>query len=113
MKKEIADKWIAALRSGKYKQTVGVLNSPNEGMCCLGILCEISKLTEWEKSKTLPYADKYMNELKVLPKEVQKWAGLISHNGEFGNGLALSAENDKGKTFSQIATIIETEWESL
>lgn len=42
MKKEIADKWVAALRSGNYKQTTGMLNRNNESFCCLGVLCEIA-----------------------------------------------------------------------
>jgi hypothetical protein len=49
MIKEVADRWVAELRSGKYKQTTGYLNvvrSENEevpvGFCCLGVLCEIA-----------------------------------------------------------------------
>lgn len=49
MIKEVADRWVAELRSGKYRQTTGYLNvvrSENEeypvGFCCLGVLCEIA-----------------------------------------------------------------------
>jgi hypothetical protein len=38
--------WLEALRSGKYKQTVGFLKVQREGerfYCCLGVLCEILK----------------------------------------------------------------------
>lgn len=49
MIKEVADRWVAELRSGKYQQTTGYLNvvrSENEGhpggFCCLGVLCEIA-----------------------------------------------------------------------
>lgn len=38
MPKETLDKWLAALRSGEYKQTPGVLRSLDGGYCCLGVL---------------------------------------------------------------------------
>lgn len=35
-------KWLAALRSGKYKQTNGVLhNYANGGFCCLGVAAHV------------------------------------------------------------------------
>ena len=40
MKKEIADKWIAALRSGEYKQVQAYLHT-QAGYCCLGVLCDV------------------------------------------------------------------------
>ena len=33
-------KWVAALRSGEYKQTIGTLQN-SHGHCCLGVACEI------------------------------------------------------------------------
>lgn len=33
-------KWIDALRSGKYEQAVGMLQN-DRGYCCLGVACEI------------------------------------------------------------------------
>lgn len=37
--KEIAEKWVAALRSGEYKQGIGVLyNKRNNTFCSLGVL---------------------------------------------------------------------------
>jgi len=37
---EDAQKWANALRSGKYKQTTGELQS-QYGYCCLGVACKI------------------------------------------------------------------------
>lgn len=34
------EKWCAALRSGKYKQTRGRLQD-EDGHCCLGVACEV------------------------------------------------------------------------
>jgi hypothetical protein len=40
VKKSLKDKWVAALRSGKYEQGRGALN--HNGFCCLGVLCEVA-----------------------------------------------------------------------
>ena len=37
------NKWVAALRSGKYQQGVGSLNR-NEKYCCLGVLADINNI---------------------------------------------------------------------
>jgi hypothetical protein len=44
---EIKEKWVAALRSGQFKQGRGSLRNGNQ-YCCLGVLCVISGLGEWE-----------------------------------------------------------------
>lgn len=38
-KKDI-QKWIDALRSGKYRQTIGGLQD-EDGYCCLGVACKV------------------------------------------------------------------------
>jgi hypothetical protein len=40
MDPKIKEKWIEALRSGKYEQGEGTLNKDNK-FCCLGVLCEV------------------------------------------------------------------------
>ena len=49
MKRDIRDQWIAALRSGEYKQGNGVLHQVSkdgaERFCCLGVLCRVLKET--------------------------------------------------------------------
>ena len=112
MKKEIADKWVAALRSGKYKQGRGKLRH-EDNFCCLGVLCEISGLH---------YDDNQI----WLPIEIADWAGMKFRNGilntesYYGYNSINSDEscltniNDSGKyTFNDIADIIEKNWEKL
>lgn len=41
MKRELFNKWTAALRSGNYTQGHGRLRSENDTFCCLGVLCEV------------------------------------------------------------------------
>lgn len=38
MPKELKAKWVAALRSGEYKQGIGAMRSADDGYCCLGVL---------------------------------------------------------------------------
>lgn len=40
MDQEIKEKWIAALRSGKFKQCDGELHNLEGSFCCLGVLLE-------------------------------------------------------------------------
>ena len=54
MKPEIKAAWIAALRSGEYKQGRQRLRRTGVGHCCLGVICDVySKLTggagQWEE----------------------------------------------------------------
>ncbi|NBQ68164.1 MAG: hypothetical protein EBU46_04735, partial [Nitrosomonadaceae bacterium] len=49
MKAEIKQRWLNALRSGKYKQGEGSLRQlDNEGKpqyCCLGVLCDLHRIS--------------------------------------------------------------------
>ena len=102
MKKSIADKWVEALRSGKYKQGEGFLHSEsNNTYCCLGVLCEI---------EGIPF-----NGNRIMPF---KNGILKTGNGEIlGDGTLLSNLNDgRGRlitddiiklNFDEIADIIQ------
>ncbi len=109
MNKEIAKRWVAALRSGKYKQGRGALNK-NDSFCCLGVLCDISELNTWVASNT--NTEGYDGEQGVLPVQVMEWAGIKSSVADSPGG-SLTSQNDTGASFSEIASIIEKHWEQL
>lgn len=100
MRQEWKQKWIKALRSGKYKQARRILlKKSTGGMCCLGVLCEIAKpgfLLEYEKRGHTLIAD-------FVPTEIQDIVGWMSGDkcGE------LAQLNDSGKRFTTIAKKIE------
>lgn len=109
--------WVAALRSGKYEQGTGMLNRDGR-MCCLGVACEVGI----ENGLKLQFGcvgyvgyvlKSYNNEIDCLPVEVMKWAGIWDKFGYFRGGSSLSALNDSGKSFAEIADIIESEPEGL
>ena len=114
MKKEIADKWVAALRSGYYTQQMGGLaNLHRTEHCCLGVLCEIAieNGVEIDTYETVPGFD---DECAYLPRRVQDWAGIWNRYGRFkGDVHSLVAMNDQGYTFAGIANVIDGRWEEL
>jgi hypothetical protein len=114
MKEDIKNKWTAALRSGKYKQGQQALKQGDK-FCCLGVLCDISEQGEWIID-SFEDKDKYIHETNYLPSIVQIWAGFTHYNetGEFiGEQIILSELNDRGKTFEEIADVIDKHWEKL
>jgi hypothetical protein len=42
MDKDLKDKWVEALRSGKYKQGREVLRNGDNEFCCLGVLADVN-----------------------------------------------------------------------
>ena len=124
MKKEIKDKWVAALRSGEYQQAYGRLRDDNS-FCCLGVLCDISGLGKWvNESGSWHYSItgcyKYRRALpgflckefeiassaaKLKEQVVKKESlGKLAH---LVVGNSLSGLNDAGVPFKEIADIIE------
>ena len=119
---KIIKKWTAMLTSGDYKKTTGALHrvkkNGTHSYCCLGVLCElavkegvipkksVSKKYEWDNEIF------YLDEASELPEKVQKWAGLASSLGDFQSRnykeTSLASLNDAGKSFSEIAKLIES-----
>lgn len=107
MKTALKAKWVAALRSGEYKQYKGgnltnaldevnieaVVNTIPTSFCCLGVLCDIS-----------PAVQKYQGgESGLLSEEAIAYTGITQEQQE-----RLSYMNDRGgSSFKRIATYIE------
>jgi hypothetical protein len=104
--------WLAALRSGKFKQGKRRLRIGDQH-CCLGVLCEIAVeegiVERVQDSFTEMYAYRGKGsgyeESSILPFPVAEWAGL-GVNPRAGEEV-LAALNDRGVTFAAIADIIE------
>jgi hypothetical protein len=116
VKKDIAEKWVAALRSGKYKQGKGLLRDRHNNYCCLGVLCEILDTPHSLGAYSGYYY--YQDETQtayatILPKTVQSRAGMVSDRGDLPGMSPLSELNDIGTPFTEIADIIEREYENL
>jgi hypothetical protein len=134
MNKKVMQKWLKALRSGKYKQGQGTLkqydSNGNAQHCCLGVLCELYN-KEMKKNKKKTLIEKFCSndsdfshgrsrfggKADDLPKEVMKWADMDNNLGKFylsdDHYECLADLNDAGRKFKTIANIIEKNWESL
>ncbi len=111
MKRAIAKQWVAALRSGQYKQGTGQLRQGDK-FCCLGVLCNLHAQAHPGIAAAQRELDGYLGEDVFLPKQVQEWAGMKNDNGSgvsspLYQNTSLAELNDYGYTFTQIAKIIE------
>lgn len=125
MNPEVKQKWIAALRSGKYEQGSEKLRSVS-GYCCLGVLCDIyaqEHNAQWEfrgneETNLQPKDYWYFGEQsEFLPESVREWAELNLYNPilrveadeMFEVNEEVSTLNDEGYSFSTIADLIEAQ----
>lgn len=119
MKKEIADQWVAALRSGEYKQGVGQLRTATGTFCCLGVLCNLHAQAHPEIAAKQDSTRYYMGNRAVLPTQVRDWAELLRTDPRvpgctaMASPVALSHLNDTGASFKEIAALIEKHWSVL
>lgn len=100
---EIQQKWLDALRSGKYKQGRLRLRRGDE-FCCLGVACDIYNDTKWKPSwwgSLYEVGDGLTIDL-LLNGWLKDLFGLTEDNME-----TLASMNDEGKTFTEIADFIE------
>jgi hypothetical protein len=128
MKYDKAMELVAALRSGKYKQTNGYLHD-NKGFCCLGVACDLAG-AKWHEAETDDYFElKYKqngrqyDQEAVLTPYYKKLYGFRDIDGEFAEGFSVTYKdkqyrtlaelNDAGASFKRIASLIEKHWEKM
>ena len=112
MDPDVKERWLKALRSGKFNQTyerlVKKLNG-DFGFCCLGVLCHldprVKRFTfdiggEWFYEYVFPY-EQHRDDIPGEGFAYEKW-GLEPEQLSYLAGL-----NDRGVPFSMIADIIE------
>lgn len=124
MKSEIADKWIADLRSNPL-QTTGCLYD-GAGHCCLGRLVLVlggsfSREDEGDDfyavspdgntggMGTLP---NWAKELSGIRTSTADYSGLFP-SASYPGDISLTHLNDTGKTFQKIADVIDKERNNL
>jgi hypothetical protein len=109
MKQEIAERWIAALRSGQYRQAVNYLthlSGPRDehgriicSHCALGVLVDLyqqetGELNPWPNidGDAVSYQDEVTEKYSALclPSQVMRWAGIWNNRGTFKNALIVS-----------------------
>lgn len=116
MNPEVKAKWVAALRSGEYKQTSYALKD-RYGHCCLGVLCDLyakdGGMKRWDRgslSDAVDGFDSWFGGDDAMPRiTIYMWAGLYPEAEVKIAGLhnLLHFHNDDGRTFAEIADAIE------
>jgi len=132
MNPEIKQKWVDALRSGKYDQGSEKLRS-HQGYCCLGVLCDLyaqEQNQEWEfqgafeEENTQPTDYWYFDgESEFLPDSVREWAGMTFKNPQVRVDVSPEEDeddwfyhddianlNDTGYTFNDLAKLIKEQF---
>lgn len=109
--------WVAALRSGKYRQTTARLRANlgdgAVGMCCGGVACEVSGIGRWELCDGAGHHSEYVTNTSrgcgLLPKDVADWYGLPHANPDVAPDIVMTDANDLHLwSFDRIADSIET-----
>lgn len=120
---EHVKQWVAALRSGKYEQGIGLLRAMTPDgarYCCLGVGCEEAGIISWDEEHDVSddgrsarfYGAEETGD--VPPAELYAWIWdgpgdqqTIAHDSLTSNLMLL---NDVlGGSFSEIADYIEQE----
>lgn len=119
MNPEVKAQWVAALRSGKYKQGPRrVLNDGEGGWCCLGVLCDLYAQTHDDKwvivDEAMALAS--MGGPHYPAPQVREWASFYEddHFIEIDGVSASAAVHNDGfslprRTFAEIADAIEAQ----
>lgn len=110
---------IDALRGGDYTQGCGALR--NHGChCVMGVAADIWHKTTGEGEWTPSFYDRIEGTSTCLPEAARDWFGFRTVFGDYGprdeDGYSrdsLICDNDGGKTFAQLADIIESKPEGL
>lgn len=105
---EIKDRWVAALRSGKYKQGRGTLCSydglSNErSFCCLGVLADLIDPEGW----------KVRSYVSLSWRDPSCTTDLKQDTLDLDPQRKLIWMNDVGDTFADIADYIEAHLQVL
>jgi hypothetical protein len=135
MNPQVKEKWIDALRSGKYEQGSEKLRGA-DGYCCLGVLCDLysqEKNQEWdfrgysenseeESPDTMDYWY-FDGESEFLPDSVREWAGMTFKNPQVRVDVTedenednwfyhseIANLNDSGYSFVELSKLIEQQF---
>jgi hypothetical protein len=122
MQAELKEKWVAALRSGEYAQTKGVLRD-KEGFCCLGVLCDVAQPDGWSDGnngcddpdcncgddESGCFFHMFGDQAEGIGDTVLSPEFLDREGLSEGHMRELAEYNDQGMSFSDLAAIIEEE----
>jgi hypothetical protein len=95
MDQKVKEKWVKALKSGKYKQTKGQLKN-RDSYCCLGVYCKITNKRISMDGMGL-----------IVNNENTNYTPLEKEIGRENVGNLWRLNDDEKLTFPEIALYIE------
>jgi hypothetical protein len=104
MRKDVKDKWVEVLNSGKHHQIRLFLATNDGGRCALGVLADLAVEAGVVARYNFPpgnekrYSLTYGNYTFSLPPAVHRWAEITERDAQIIMGM-----NESGKSFSEIA----------
>jgi len=103
MNAQFRDRWVAALRSGKFEQGRYRLRSSEDKYCCLGVACEVARIGgDYQRGWDYDVEWMYDGHVGTLSYDVASALGIDGNHVEM-----LASMNDNGKSFGEIAAWIE------
>ena len=96
MDTQIKEKWVTALRSGKYRQGHGQLRSEDDKFCCLGVLCVVTGVDTKLRASG--------NYLFFAPDKALR----VSRLGGEAEARLVRMNDSERRTFVEIADYIES-----
>ena len=102
-------KWVEALRSGRYEQGPSYLCKEGN-YCCLGVGCKAFEV----KARFIEGGGFFLfgeqETSGFAPEELVQALALYSDMGDCADGqLPLTAQNDAGRSFAEIADLLESD----
>lgn len=111
--------WVDALRSGKYKQARGRLETSGGEYCCLGVACDVAIANgiDIDRQVSKYGAVRYGETTSVLPRKVAAWFGFeesspaVTVNEDFSAEVTCVFLNDDlHYNFNQIADAVSRDY---
>lgn len=107
MKNVTREEWLAALRSGEYKQGRGVLKEDGR-FCCLGVLCDLADVPWGNYHIHAPYIESFVLDGASFKYSVYPPDDICKMMEVCGlDQYVLATENDRVTSFAEIADLIE------
>jgi hypothetical protein len=109
MKADLKEQWVAALRSGAYRQGYKVLRTSSNDYCCLGVLCNLVDPSGWLalghegfSTNCYQFSHEGKRAFACLPPAL-----MMNSDIRFHELKILMKMNDSGSSFEEIADWIE------
>jgi hypothetical protein len=103
-------RWTDALRSGSYMQCSLLLNSAGK-FCALGVLCDLNR---GDMALTVEGVSTfYEGHAAVLPEKMCHKYGIDNIGSFGGDNFSVAHFNVEMMPFPDIATLIETHYETI